>query len=164
MSVRIVPCYRCPIRDGCQQRDEFRRKARGIGAASIRFECQRLADAIKPGTRIEIDQPYLDEDGNGFVSQVCYERMPATITHSDGRRFACTVDEHEWIENPKYRFRRMAPAHRVIRFLDEPERKLCPLCGSVILLGGRCDTPDGPVDHVGEIAQYKSLARSGVEV
>jgi len=131
MSVRITPCYRCPLRDGCEQRDEFRRRAHLANATAIRFKCGRLAAALKPGTRIQIYQPFLDEDGRGNYPEIGSSKVSATILSTDGYRFSCLVDEDERIEERKFRFRKMAPAYRIIEFLDEPAKDICS-CGNVI--------------------------------
>lgn len=139
MSVRITPCYRCPLREGCELRDEFRARARTAQAAAIRFKCQKIAAAMKPGTRILIDQPVAGDDCDDERGpQVYHAQMKATITASDGYRFACTVDEHELIDERKYRFRKMRPAYRIIRFLDEAPNQLCR-CGNVVV-DGNCET------------------------
>lgn len=148
MGTRIVPCYRCPLREGCQQRDIYRQKAAGIGAVSIRFKCPVLAARLAPGTRIKIPHPV------GVLEYDCYAGehevfkkydLPATITTSDGYNFAAIIDVDQTDEDGqpvKNRFRRKMPAYRIAEFLDEPPRKFCEL-GNLLLPDGKCDNSDG---------------------
>ena len=148
MSTRITPCYRCPLRDGCQQREVFRKKASGLGAVSIRFKCGLLAEKLTPGTRVKIPHP-IAMVGYGLdgSERECYRKypLPATILSSDGYMFSAVIDNDQTDEEGdpiKNRFRRKMPASRIVEFIDEPARKLCA-CGNVILPDGKCDSSGG---------------------
>jgi hypothetical protein len=62
--VRINPCHGCPLKKGCDLYDEFRQRAAGIGARSVTFRCQRVVEKIRPGTRITMSMPWMDENGH----------------------------------------------------------------------------------------------------
>lgn len=76
--------------------------------------------------------------------------LPATITSSDREEFSCVIDrdallaaiEHEEGEDAAkvdtFRFRKTMKARRIVRFIDEPKRRICG-CGNVALPGGGCD-------------------------
>lgn len=148
MGVRITPCYRCPLRDGCPQREVYRQKASGLGAISIWFKCKILADRLKPGTRIKIPHPYVAMAYGWDGSEHDVYRtapMPATILTSDGYRFSAVIDKDQTDENDDpvaNRFRRMMPAYKIVEFLDEPPRKICEQ-GNLLLEDGTCDTSSG---------------------
>lgn len=152
MSVHITPCFRCPLREGCEQREIFRVRARAAGslARSIVFNCSKLQAALKPGTRIEIGVPVVrDYDSYGEVS-MGIAVVPATITagRPDGR-FACVIDpgimDADWVKEGldvnKLRFRRIQRHFRIRAFRDEPPLTICG-AGNV-LRDGTCDTMDG---------------------
>ena len=144
MGVRITPCYRCPLREGCQQREIYRQKASGLGAVSIRFRCKILADRLTPGVRVKILHPvgtigYYPYGGEytGFRKWP----FPATVLSSDGYNFSAVIDKDQTDEEGdplNNRFRRKMPAYRIVEFLDEPARKLCSL-GNLLLPDGTCD-------------------------
>lgn len=74
--------------------------------------------------------------------------VPATITSvATGYRFACTVDPIDEVMNTpngedanKYRFRRKMRHFRIVRFLDEPDLRICE-AGNLIR-DGVCDRKD----------------------
>lgn len=147
--MRIKPCHGCPFREGCELRDEFRARARGVGASSITFRCGRLADLLRPGSRVVITAPVIgttygyDEKEH----EVCVDRLQvkATVTKLDGQgRFACVVDPGQLIDEEgepvadKYRFRKLAPVSRIKRLLDEPAFPICE--GGNVVRDDKCDT------------------------
>lgn len=152
MSVYLKPCTGCPLRAGCEQRDEFRRRVAGLGLRSATFNCERLKRALTPGTRVSIAQPITVET-SGYSGEPCIdvvrEVVPATIINGGRDDFSCVVDrdallaaiqKHEGDEEKidTYRFRKTMQARRIVNFLDEPRRLLCG-CGHVRLLDGSCD-------------------------
>lgn len=153
----IHPCRLCPLREGCEQRDEFRRRVRGIGLRVASFPCPTLAAEVRVGRRIVINQPIL-VDGNPDVAwgeeitAVVRQDMPATITYAyPDYSFTCTVDREAfeavadqvqeeadaWM---KKRFRRQQKHFRIVRFLDEPDWTVCQ-SGNVGSISS-CDTRD----------------------
>lgn len=58
MSVYLKPCTGCPLRDGCEQRDDFRKRVRGLGLRSATFNCDRLKAAIAPGIGVLLRELY----------------------------------------------------------------------------------------------------------
>ena len=148
MGVRITPCYRCPLRDGCQQREIYRQKASGTGAVSIRFKCKILADRLIPGVRVKIPHPVGMTGYDPYGGEHTFFRsfpLPATILSSDGYNFSAVIDKDQTDEEGeplKNRFRRKMPAYRIVEFLDEPPRKICEQ-GNMLLEDGTCDTSSG---------------------
>lgn len=154
MSVYLKPCTGCPLRDGCEQRDEFRRRVKGLGLRSATFRCSILQAAIAPGTRILVSHPItVETGGDHYYSpqfEVIREDLPATITSSDCDEFSCVIDrdalvaaielhEGEGLDKvDTYRFRKTMKARRIVKFLHEPRRNLCA-CGKVRLPDGSCD-------------------------
>lgn len=144
MSIRITPCYRCPLREGCQQRDVYRQKASGLGAVSIRFRCKILADRLAPGVRIKIPHPvgFTAYDPYGGENTIFKSLpLPATILSSDGYNFSSVIDKDETDEEGEplnNRFRRKMPAYRIVEFIDEQPRKICKM-GNLLLPDGTCD-------------------------
>lgn len=151
--MRIKPCHGCPFREGCELRDEFRARARGVGASSVTFRCGRLLEKLPPGTRIVITTPgkYTGYHYDGSEAD-CIQHIPvkATVTVCEDRgRFACVidpgqiVDEHEEDAGSipdKYRFRKLAPISRIKEILDEPALPICK-AGNVVH-DGKCDSSD----------------------
>lgn len=141
MAVYLKPCTGCPLRVGCDQRDEFRRRVKGLGLRSATFRCSILQTAIAPGTRILVSHPITVETGgdygHGPQFDVIREDLPATITSSDCDEFSCVIDrdalvaaialhEGEGLDKvDTYRFRKTMKARRIVRFLDEPKRVQC---------------------------------------
>lgn len=150
---RLNPCHGCPVRAGCEQREVFRAKARGLGARSITFRCPRLDKELRQGRRILVMTPRMKE----HVRSTAYEpdfrvemvAVPATITGSHDGEFTCVIDPghvygrlngnlEESPPDDKYRFRRKMRAARIIRFLDEPDMEVCKN-GARVMRGGVCD-------------------------
>lgn len=154
MSVYLKPCTGCPIREGCEQRDEFRRRVAGLGLRSATFNCDRLKKAIAPGTRILVSHPITVEgSGDGYygpTTEIVREDLPATITSSGVDEFSCVIDrdalvaaieeqEGEGLDKvDTYRFRKTMKARRIVKFLDEPRRITCD-GGRWLLPSGSCD-------------------------
>jgi len=153
MSVYLKPCTGCPLRSGCEQRDDFRKRVSGLGLRSATFNCGRLRLALSPGTRITISHPIaaLSDREHAYSPEFEIIRvdLPATITSSKDDKFSCVVDrdallaaieDHEADAEKVdiYRFRRAMSHRRIVKFLDEPRRTICE-CGHVRLADGRCD-------------------------
>ncbi len=153
--MRINPCHGCPVRDGCALRDEFRQRARGIGARSVTFHCPRLAEEFRPGRRVLVPTPRLKDMGSCYEPDYRVEMVavPATVTGYRNAEFSCVIDPGHVYGNldedgergaadDKFRFRRAMRVQRVVRFLDEPDRARCKH-GRVALPDGDCDKPPG---------------------
>jgi hypothetical protein len=166
MSVRINPCHGCPLREGCDQRDEFRRKVRGLGLRSATFRCQRLDDGLRKGRRIMISTPQMRDRGSSYNPDYCVEMVavPATITSSYDGMFTCVIDPGHvygrvFEDAPagedvdKYRFRRRMKAQRIIKFLDEPDMALCDT-GRVVR-NGQCDRTADEVCYCAEATAFR---------
>lgn len=166
MSVRINPCFGCPLRVGCDQRSEFAARVRSLGLRSATFNCARLAEKLTPGTRIEIAAPVRDYRDHGSVTpddfgleyQITRFNVPATITTRNPTTFACIVDREplkaamekcgDYETNfDRVRFRKIMRHSRIVRFLDEPKRAFCEF-GNVKTPDGQCDARDGECDCV----------------
>ena len=151
----IKPCHGCVLRTGCSQRGIFRAKAKGSGAASIRFVCPILAEKIAPGIRIEILHPFPESGFSSEEPEFIFRKLPVTavITNANARThtFSCVVDPgqdvgfspdgHPEEKSRQRRFRRTAGPHRIIRFLDAEPMPRCE-AGNV-LRDGKCDTYEG---------------------
>jgi len=153
MAVYLRPCTGCPLRSGCEQRDEFRKRVSGLGLRSATFNCSRLKAALEPGTRIVVRHPIKVAGGGDHYYSPEYDivrvELPATITSSDRDDFSCVIDRDALVaaveENEAdpekidvYRFRKTMKHSRIVRFLDEPRRALSA-CGRPKLPGGQCD-------------------------
>lgn len=154
MSVYLKPCTGCPLRKGCEQRDDFRRRVKGLGLRSATLNCDKLKKAIAPGTRILVPHPIRVEIGgsewSGPEYVVIRKDLPATIVGSGLDEFSCVIDRDALLaavaaeegedadKVDTYRFRKTMKARRIVKFLDEPRRNLCA-CGKVRLLDGSCD-------------------------
>lgn len=143
MSVRLNPCFGCPIfrgqkRDACAIRNEYRAKIAGLWLRSATFNCPTLAAKLKPGVRIKVRHPMQVESGSEYQEfDIQLHDLPATITTSKNNEFSCVVDRDailELIEDDdkegiatvdKYRFRKTMRHSRVVAFLDEPPREIC---------------------------------------
>ena len=141
----IKPCFRCPLRECCAEREEFRRRARGLGAVSVMFRCAKIEAALRPGRRIVVDSPVLSGTDPDWDARVIHVPVPATITGCDRTLFTCVVDPgtpgtEDEPEKPIIRFRRRMGHHRIMRFLDEPDMELCSR-GRRIQRNGVCDRP-----------------------
>ncbi len=150
MSVRINPCYGCPIREGCEQKAEYRRRVSGLGLRSATFRCERLKTRIKPGTRIVVSMPIFGPSKYSDQDVFCGRReVNATIHSSDGMHFACVVDKSEIddmedsgqiaesADRDRIRFRKTMRHSRIVRFLDEPPWRVCEF-GAVVSPFGSC--------------------------
>lgn len=152
MAVYLRPCNGCPLRNGCEQRDDFRKRVAGLGLRSATFDCERLKLALAPGTRITVNHPITVET-SGYFGEPCHDvvrvELPATILGSGRDEFHCVIDrdallaaidEHEADAEraDTYRFRKTMSHRRIVRFLDEPRRSFCE-CGRPRLLDGTCD-------------------------
>lgn len=161
MAVRINPCFGCPLRNGCDQRDEFARRVRGLGLRSATFNCGRLAAYLTMGTRIEIAAPVRDfrfhtssgSVDHGFDYKITRFIVPATINGANQTTFTCVIDREALkaamdtcgdreTNVDRVRFRKTMRHSRIVRFLDEPKRRFCDL-GNVRTPEGKCDSRDG---------------------
>lgn len=151
MAVYLKPCTGCPLREGCEQRNDFRKRVSGLGLRSATFNCQRLKAALAPGTRIVVKHPIAVEvDSYYGDTEIFYEDLPATITSSHVDEFSCVIDRNALLQAIEdlegegadkvdtYRFRKTLKARRIIRFLDEPRRGFCS-CGRVKSADGSCE-------------------------
>lgn len=154
MAVYLKPCTGCPLRHGCEQREDFRRRVRGLGLRSATFNCEKLAGALQLGTRVVIRHPIAVEYDTGYGSfgeyKIVHVEVPATITGNGRAEFSCVVDRDALLASTRerdgddskidiYRFRKTMPARRIVRFLNEPRRRLCTQCGNAKLPNGTCD-------------------------
>ena len=157
----IAPCTRCPLKQGCELRDEFRARVRGLGASSVRFKCSRLAAEIRIGRRVIIRATILEEcsysDGDEYGSIIRHYEVAATVTTAyPDYSFAATIDQgalessmggerDNWFEDVpteqvnKRRFRRKQKHIRIVRFLNEPDRQFCSAYKILLLPDGSCD-------------------------
>lgn len=153
--MRIVPCHACPIREGCEQREVFRAKARGLGAASVKFRCPVLAKRLRPGARITVKVPTVTFGGWRHYTEEPIERIgsvlaPATVTTVKAdHSFACVIDpghiDGEMVAEGKdpnaMRFRKTRTHTRIVAFLDEPPLPVCD--NGNVRRNGVCDNRDG---------------------
>ncbi len=157
MAVYLKPCTGCPLREGCQQRDDFRGRVKGLGLRSVTFNCDRLTTSLTPGTRIVVKHPIVVKTDDGYygpASATIYAELPATINSSGLDEFSCVIDRDALLaaiekqggdQSDKvdtYRFRKTMLARRIVRFLDEPKRDFCD-CGHVKAIDGRCERRAG---------------------
>lgn len=166
MGVRINPCFGCPLREGCEQRDEFRKRVAGLGLRSATFRCQKLTDALRPGRRIMVTTPAIKVTSIGWGGDpinfhVDHLAVPATIVSADDCTFVCVIDPNHVYgasvdlmdaepgdaDLEKYRFRKRQHARRIVRFLDEPDLPLC--WHKRIQRDGKCDCPAETKDQWG---------------
>jgi len=157
MSVRINPCFGCPLSKGCEQKSDYKRRVSGLGLRSATFRCAKLSEALSAGTRIEIAAPVRDyTQSDGVEFEIIRALVPATIIASKGHEFACIVDREPLLramrnrgdletDVDKVRFRKYMRHARIVRFLDEPKAKLCAY-GNPILADGRHDVREGQCD------------------
>lgn len=130
--MRIEPCFGCPMREGCTERDAYRSAASKTGAVAIRYRCTKLEGELRPGRRIVTTVPRLDADRDGELRRRGDHEVQATIVSASGPRFCCVVDPGEpGIDGqgtdvrPTVRFRRTMRHTRIRRFLTEPDAKVC---------------------------------------
>lgn len=155
MSVRINPCFGCPLKEGCEQRGTFRKKVSGLGLRSATFNCKRLAAALEPGTRVLITHPIRDygicQDYVEYV--ITHVEVPATISSSRGHEFSCIIDRGAIAEAAedygdsemdvdRVRFRKTMRHSKIVKFLDEPKRTFCEQ-GCLLTPDGSCEIRDG---------------------
>lgn len=161
----IAPCTRCPLSAGCEHRDELRKKARGLGARSVRFNCDILKAEVRRGRRIVIMAPVVQDiriyDYDDRFDHPYFGKIEVNATIANVRpdySFQAVIDAgqlptdgvvdgeyHEELTPEQVnarRFRRMQPHIRIIRFLDEPDRKVCAL-DNLMLPAGGCETRYG---------------------
>lgn len=165
----IKPCRGCPLRHGCEQREDFRRRVRELGglARTVRFKCPKLGAEIRPGRRIIIRQPHRVPGAWDDDWGISSEPLPATIVwvypdHS----FSATVDKAPFMalfdrqidttdidDWEKRRFRKRQAHYRIIQFLDEPDRTVCAL-GCV---GGRaaCEPRGGTCECAAQEREWR---------
>jgi hypothetical protein len=145
----VFPCAGCPLRDGCDQRQEFAQRAKASGAGSISLRCSILKDAVRPGRRVQIMTPEIEYDRYGEVV-IRKAAVSATITTIGTKyQFASVVDPGQLLPDDgeerrhrgNVRFRRRQPHYRIVRFLDEPDAVLCS--NGNVQRDGVCDTYDG---------------------
>lgn len=156
--MRINPCHGCPLRNGCEQREVFRRKAKRTGARSISFSCPILSRAVSVGARIVINAKRPDDGEYGM--ELVNVAVEATITHvAANHTFACTIDRGQGIED-QYRFRKFQKHIRIVEFLDQPRGLVCQ-SGNVRNAEGVCDGKNGACwckDAFGALAKTRETA------
>ncbi len=143
MAVRINPCFGCPLRKGCEQKQEFSKRVAGLGLRSATFDCSRLSEALSFGSRIVVKMPTFGPDEYEGTVFNGHREVNATIHSSDGNRFACVVDKAdidlmvedevlaESADPAKIRHRKTMRHTRIVRFLDEPKWTKCESHGLV---------------------------------
>ena len=82
MSAWIFPCFRCPLRKGCDERNELLRLAEQLGRSVHQVPMQKLKMAPSDWPwRFEISTPAVTnvdrDDGSVTIS---HQPVPATIT------------------------------------------------------------------------------------
>ncbi len=140
MATRINPCFGCPLRKDCEQREIFRKKAQRLGARSVSFDCPILHREIQPGRRVVVRAYVANEDWTSEYAMHPVDVVATITSVAAGHRFACTVDADQGIED-KYRFRRKQAHTRIISLVDE--RRLVCAQGNVQTPGGICDNKGG---------------------
>lgn len=162
MGVYIAPCAGCPVKNGCTQREIFRQRARGLGASSVRFRCNLVANALRVGRRITILQPIGVEVSGQYEPEISIRRavVRATINGLSARYdFSCVIDKGEIERAQRYypncaeewtpedierrRYRRYQKPSRIQTFLDEPDWLQCPH-GTMHAPDSVCDGGKGP--------------------
>lgn len=142
----INPCRGCPLREGCDQRDVFRKKVAGLGMISANFRCDKLGAEVRVGRRIVIEQPIAGESDSYGERTIGRRDVKATIAAVDRRyRFSAIVDPgqiaaEEVADETKldqYRFRKRMGHHRIRGFLDEPDGLFCE--AGNLKRGNACD-------------------------
>lgn len=133
----LAPCHGCPFRHGCQQRDDFKARTKGLGARQVRFACPVLDRELRPGRRIIMRARFMSPDENLWGDEVMAfwnGEVPATITAMrEDYKFSSIIDQdaltaEEWAavkeraHQPELIHRRKAATHRrIVRLLDEPD-------------------------------------------
>jgi hypothetical protein len=152
--MRLNPCHACPLRKGCENLDQLKKKASGTGARSISYDCAKLDKEMRIGRRILIETVILTPTDNPYYGGDVYDRsrrnVKATITARSGYyRFACIVDPGqiteedvaEGVDTNKIRFRKTMRHTRIMGFMDEPDAEIS-MCGNV-KRDGKCERQDG---------------------
>ena len=173
MGVRINPCHGCPLREGCDQRDEFRKRVSGLGLRSATFRCAKLAEALRPGRRVMVPTPEMRVQQvypGDFDCRIEMVAVPATVTASDDAGgFSGVIDPGHVYGRPeevtgepsapadKYRFRKKMRSARIIRILDEPDRKICEQ--GRVMVGDQCDKPADEICHCEAMRGFEDWLR-----
>jgi len=154
MAVRLNPCFGCALKEGCAEREAWRKRVAGLGLRSATFRCAKLGAELRPGRRIEISTVYTANVHSQYSDHDTYDMgrkdVRATITYVDANGdFTCTIDPGQISEEEvtagtdinKIRFRRKMRPSRIKRFLFGPDWDVCKGGGHVIL-DGKCDGAD----------------------
>ncbi|MTW19416.1 hypothetical protein GJ689_24810 [Rhodoplanes serenus] len=152
MGVRINPCFRCPLRQGCDLVADFRRRASLASAVSITFRCAKLGAEVRRGRRIVIRTPvrsHVAGSPDDPEYRIAWREVSATICSAQpDYRFSCVVDLGQigedglakGVDPDAVRYRKTQSHYRIVRFLDEPDAKFCD--SGALLRDGKCDTKD----------------------
>lgn len=143
MGVYIKPCRGCPLQGGCELKETFRKRAMGIGARTVAFNCPRLAKEVRVGRRIRIIQPVATEnpldDRETVIWRVKVKATIASVRPDYSFSSVIDVDEMERITSSgevvkgewtpevieQRRFRKMQKHSRIMEFLDEQDARTC---------------------------------------
>lgn len=135
--MNLFPCHGCPFREGCQQREVFRSKTKGLGARVVKFACPILDREMRYGRRITMWCRFVSGDPSGddsYGQSYWYGEVPATITgvYAD-YKFSSVIDQdaltpEQWDEVKEFahsphlvHVRRSATYRRIRQFLHEPD-------------------------------------------
>src|SRR5574341_1685609 len=138
--MRIKPCHGCPLRKDCEQVKDFQQRARGLGAISVSFRCERLKERLPPGTRIMMSMPVKRDVLDSYEPeyQIIHVSMPATVLSiSERGTFNAVMDRDDRITEDRFRWRKTGPISRIKAILDEPQVPLCEF--GVLQINGECD-------------------------
>lgn len=58
-DVKLRPCVRCRLRDGCEIKAAKLRHLRGLGLSLVNFRCQAKLDSVKPGMVVNVKLKYV---------------------------------------------------------------------------------------------------------
>lgn len=155
MSVRVKPCYMCPLRKNCDLKTDFVKRVSGLGLRSATFTCPILTAEIRLGRRIKIRGFCMEIGGyNSDAPIIVPMILRATISGGCGKdhRFSAVVDPGQ-IEpddvalftggdDPdgtaeRIRFRKSMSHIRIIEFLDEADGVFCS--SGCLVRDGKCD-------------------------
>jgi len=127
-------CHNCGHdRDACARRDQIRRAISNHGVTSIKFRCDDRLPLYRPGDRVSVTWPVLGDEWNSGN----LETWPATIIKESGARFVVRVDDvdsdlgtpaRSYIKSDSL-YCKVSPSK--LEKLDEPQRRVCGLCGIV---------------------------------
>lgn len=128
-------CHNCAHdRDACAKRDQIRRAISGHSVTSVKFRCDDRLPLYRPGDRVSVAWPVPRDDG---YDEYDLETWPATVIKEVGARFVIRVDDvdsdHEtparsYIKSDSL-YCKVSPSK--LTKLDEPQRRVCGLCGIV---------------------------------